>query len=247
MDSRAREGRAASFGIAVAMRAFDLLATSVLLVLIAPQLALIALMIKLDSRGPVFYRCLRVGRGGRPFSMLKFRKMGVDAAGPPLTLAGDTRFTQVGRLLAASKLDELPQLWNVVKGDMSLVGPRPEDPSFVALRQGEYEEVLRVRPGITGLSQLAFVQEGRILDPSALHDYYVERLLPQKIHLDRLYARNCSLAHNLSILFWTVVAVGLKTDVAVNRTNGKLGVRRRPSVRQESPELADGVVLGSRR
>lgn len=243
MGSRTHRGQVAGFS--GALRAFDLLATSVVLLLIAPQFALIALLIKLDSRGPVFYRCVRVGRGGRPFSMLKFRKMVDDATGPPLTLAADTRFTRVGRLLAATKLDELPQLWNVMKGDMSLVGPRPEDPSFVALRQEEFEEVLRVRPGITGLSQLAFVREGRILDPSALHDYYTKRLLPQKIHIDRLYARNCSLALNLSILLWTVVAVGLKKDVAVNRVDGRLGFRRRPSAKPTG-EIADGALLGSR-
>jgi lipopolysaccharide/colanic/teichoic acid biosynthesis glycosyltransferase len=231
------------------MRVFDLGATCVLLVLIAPLLALIAVTIKLDSRGPVLYRCRRVGRGGRTFSMLKFRKMGNNAAGPPLTLAGDTRFTRLGRLLAASKLDELPQLRNVVKGDMSLVGPRPEDPSFVALRQEDYDDVLRVRPGITGLSQLAFVEEGRILDPAAFHDHYVERLLPQKIQLDRLYARRASLALNLRILLWTVVAVGFRTDVAVNRTTGKLGVRRRPLKSSTVTERSDAVLepIGSER
>jgi lipopolysaccharide/colanic/teichoic acid biosynthesis glycosyltransferase len=179
--------------------------------------------------------------------MVKFRKMGADAAGPPLTVAGDVRFTRLGRLLAASKLDELPQLWNVLKGDMSLVGPRPEDPSFVALREDDYAEVLRVRPGITGLSQLAFVQEGRILDPYQMHDYYIERLQPQKIHIDKLYARQCSLALNLSILLWTIVAVAFKTDVAVNRTTGKLRIRRRPSRVQEAPELADAIMLAQER
>jgi lipopolysaccharide/colanic/teichoic acid biosynthesis glycosyltransferase len=181
--------------------------------------------------------------------MLKFRKMGNDAAGPPLTVAGDTRFTRLGRLLAASKLDELPQLWNVVKGDMSLVGPRPEDPSFVALRQQDYDEVLRVRPGITGLSQLAFVEEGRILDPATFHDHYVERLLPQKIQLDRLYARRASLALNLRILLWTVVAVGFRTDVAVNRATGKLNVRRRPLESSTAAERSDAVLepIGSER
>jgi lipopolysaccharide/colanic/teichoic acid biosynthesis glycosyltransferase len=244
----AERGRRAGSGGAAAVRVFDVLATCVLLVLIAPLLALIALTIKLDSRGPVFYRCLRVGRGGRVFSMIKFRKMGADASGPPLTVAGDARFTRLGRLLAASKLDELPQLWNVLKGDMSLVGPRPEDPSFVALREDDYAEVLRVRPGITGLSQLAFVQEGRILDPYAMHDYYIERLQPQKIQIDKLYARQCSLMLNVSILIWTIIAVGFKTDVAVNRTTGKLGIRRRPSRVQEAPELsADAVMLAQER
>ena len=243
LASRSHEGAA---------RAFDVVLAIVLVVFIAPLMALVAFTVKLDSDGPVLYRCTRVGRDDRIFLMLKFRKMGVNAGGPPLTVEGDSRFTRLGRLLAASKLDELPQLWNVIKGDMSLVGPRPEDPSFVAVRRAEYAEVLQVRPGITGLSQLAFVKEGRILDPSAVQRDYLERLLPQKVLLDRLYARRWSLSLNVKILVWTFVAVGLRTDVAVDRESGRLGVRRRPSQDRLTAERADAApfaaeVLGSER
>jgi lipopolysaccharide/colanic/teichoic acid biosynthesis glycosyltransferase len=242
MEPRVVTGRRGRSVDDTAARVFDCVGAALLLILIAPLFALIGMAIKLDSPGPVFYRCRRVGRDGAVFAMLKFRKMAVDAAGPPLTLAGDARFTRIGRMLAAWKLDELPQLWNVLTGDMSLVGPRPEDPSFVDLRPLDYEEVLRVRPGITGLSQLAFVEEGRILDPLAFHEYYVQRLLPQKIEMDKLYARRRSLRLNLSILLWTVVAVAFRTDVAVNRTNGQLGVRRRPAPKTNQ-EPTDAFVL----
>src|SRR5205823_1367512 len=125
-----------------------------------------ALAIRLESRGSVLYRCRRVGQGGHEFSMLKFRKMQRDAAGGPLTAADDERFTRIGKLLAKTKLDEVPQLWNVLRGTMSLVGPRPEDPSFVSMLVSEYEQILRIKPGITGLSQLAFARETEILDPA---------------------------------------------------------------------------------
>lgn len=242
MESQVAFGHKSRSVDTIAARVFDCVCAAVLLILLAPQFALIALAIKLDSPGPVFYRCTRVGRDGIIFTMLKFRKMAADAAGPPLTLAADTRFTRIGKILAARKLDELPQLWNVLMGDMSLVGPRPEDPSFVALRPLDYDEVLRVKPGITGLSQLAFVEEGRILDPLAFHEYYVNRLFPQKIEMDKLYARRSSLLFNLSILLWTVVAVGLRIDVAVNRTSGQLGVRRRPTAKT-SAEPAEALAL----
>src|SRR5690242_17579553 len=171
------------------VRIFDVVGASILLLLLVPMLVLVALGVVLDSRGPVFYGAERVGRYGRTFRMLKFRKMRVDAEGPRLTTGADARFTRFGRLLAKSKLDELPQLWNVVKGEMSLVGPRPEDRSFVELLQDDYEEILQVPPGITGLSQLAFAKESQLLLADTYENYYVERLLPQKMSIDRLYAR----------------------------------------------------------
>ncbi|MDX6414475.1 MAG: hypothetical protein QOG06_2319 [Gaiellaceae bacterium] len=211
----------------VAVRVFDVLAASILLLLLLPLIVLISVGIVVDSWGPVLYGCERVGRYGRSFRMLKFRKMKVDAEGPPLTTGSDARFTRFGRLLAKSKLDELPQLWNVVKGDMSLVGPRPEDASFVALLPADYEEILQVPPGITGLSQLAFARESQLLAADDVHGYYVERLLPQKISLDRLYAHRRSLLLNLQILLWTTVVVSLVAEVAVNRRSGHLTFRRR--------------------
>jgi lipopolysaccharide/colanic/teichoic acid biosynthesis glycosyltransferase len=216
---------------ALAKGVFDVGVAGLLLVAVLPLIAICAVLIKAESRGPVFYRCRRVGRYGHEFHMLKFRKMWVDAAGPALTSAVDDRFTRVGRLLAKTKLDELPQLWNVLRGQMSLVGPRPEDPSFVALKPGEFANVLRVKPGMTGLCQLAFASESSILDrgdPAGRVERYVERLLPQKLMLDSLYASRRSLSFDLRILAWTFVAVFLRRDVAVHRQTGGLGLRRRP-------------------
>jgi lipopolysaccharide/colanic/teichoic acid biosynthesis glycosyltransferase len=218
-----------------AKRAFDVAVGSLAFVLLIPLILVVALAIKVDSRGPVFYRSRRIGCRSREFPMLKFRKMRADAAGPALTAVGDERFTRIGRLLAASKIDEIPQLWNVLKGDMSLVGPRPEDLVFVRLHEREYAEILRVKPGITGLSQVAFARESEILDPDRRIDDYVTRLLPQKLSLDRLYVSRRSMASDLRILFWTIVVVVFRRRVAVHRVTGKLNLRRRPSVLASTP------------
>src|SRR2546423_4589698 len=228
-----RDLRPAESATDLTLRLFDFAAALLLLVLLVPAIALIAVAIVVDSRGPILYGCTRVGRYGRTFRMLKFRKMKVDAQGPPLTVGSDERFTRFGRLLARTKLDELPQLWNVVTGEMSLVGPRPEDTAFVSLFRDDYAEILAVPPGITGLSQLAFAREGQLLAPENVQDDYVERLLPQKIGIDRLYARRRSPLLNLQILIWTAVVVSLVGEVSVNRQTGRLTLRRR--VRQ--PEL----------
>jgi len=209
-------------------RLLDVIASAVCLLVLLPLFVAVALTVKLDSRGPVFYRCRRIGYGGREFSMLKFRKMRDGAGGPPLTVGCDGRLTRAGRLLARSKLDELPQLWNVLKGDMSLIGPRPEDPGFVALHPRAYAEVLRVRPGISGFSQLAFAKEADVLDAEDALRHYTERLLPQKVRMDLLYARNRSLALDVRILVWTVLAVLARREVAVHRETGRLNLRRRP-------------------
>jgi lipopolysaccharide/colanic/teichoic acid biosynthesis glycosyltransferase len=219
-----RRSRLESFSI----RALDLGATLVLLALTAPVFVLIALAVKVESRGGVFYRCRRVGWNGTDFQILKFRKMHEHAAGAPLTASGDTRFTRIGSFLARTKLDELPQLLNVLKGEMSLVGPRPEDPSFVALHRESFSEVLAVRPGITGLSQLAFANETQILERDDPQTFYVERLLPAKIKIDQLYARRQSLLLNLRILLWTVPTVLFGWSVAVHRETGSLSRRRAP-------------------
>jgi lipopolysaccharide/colanic/teichoic acid biosynthesis glycosyltransferase len=208
-------------------RALDVGVAGALLVVLLPLLVLLAAAIKLDSPGPVFYRARRVGYRGRELRMLKFRKMHDDASGPALTAAADERFTAIGRVLAATKLDELPQLWNVLRGEMSLVGPRPEDPGFVALEADAYREILRVRPGITGLCQLAFARESEILDEHDRTRHYVERLLPQKARLDALYARRRSVLLDARILGWTLLAILLRCEVAVNRESGSLSLRRR--------------------
>lgn len=209
-------------------RAFDVAVALLALLVLLPLLLIVALAVKLDGPGPVFFRARRVGSGGRPFAMLKFRKMVDGAAGAPLTTASDQRFTTVGKVLAKTKFDELPQLWNVVRGEMSFVGPRPEDPQFVGLHAEEYDEIHRVPPGITGLSQLAFAKESTLLDRPDTMDYYVEELLPAKVAMDVFYARHQSFARDLAILFWTVLAVLLRCDVAVHRGTGRLSLRRRP-------------------
>jgi lipopolysaccharide/colanic/teichoic acid biosynthesis glycosyltransferase len=211
------------------MRTLDVALAAALLLLLALPILALALAVRLESPGPALYRSRRVGIGGRVFVMLKFRKMPDGAGGSLLTAPEDVRFTRLGHFLARTKLDELPQLLNVVRGEMSLVGPRPEDPHFVERMGEELEPVLRVRPGITGLSQIAFAREAEILDPANRESDYVGRILPQKIHLDTMYVSLRSTRLNLRILTWTAVAVLLRRDVAVNRTTAKLGLRRRPT------------------
>jgi lipopolysaccharide/colanic/teichoic acid biosynthesis glycosyltransferase len=212
---------------AAAKRAADILVATLVLALSLPLIALTALLVVLDSRGPVFYRATRVGRGGRELRMLKFRKMHHNASGAPLTMSEDARFTRVGRLLARTKIDELPQLWHVLRGEMSLIGPRPEDPGFVAERPEDYGEILRVRPGITGLSQIAFAEESEILCKEDPLHHYRSRIFPQKIRLDRMYAANPSIKMDFRILFWTFAAVLLRRQVAVHRESGRMNLRRR--------------------
>ena len=208
-------------------RALDIVGATVALVVAAPLFALIALLVVIDSPGPVFFRCERVGHRGRPLRMLKFRKMHPNAAGGLLTVANDERLTRVGAWLVRLKLDELPQLWHVLRGDMSLVGPRPESPDYVLRFAAEYEQILRVRPGMTGFTQLAFACEGRILDPRDPGSHYVRALLPQKVRLDRLYATRPSLRRDAAIVLATLVTVALRVPIAVNRTTGALSLRLR--------------------
>jgi lipopolysaccharide/colanic/teichoic acid biosynthesis glycosyltransferase len=160
--------------------------------------------------------------------MLKFRKMHRSAGrGAGLTLAADDRLTRVGTWLARTKLDELPQLWHVLRGEMSLVGPRPESPDFVARFPSDYAVILSVRPGLTGFTQLAFAREGTILDPADAHGHYVTALLPQKVGLDRMYAERLGTRRDLEILAATFGTLVLGRPVAVNRSTGALTPRRR--------------------
>ncbi len=210
-------------------RVLDIVGAAVALVVLAPLLLGLAIAVKLESRGPVFYRCRRVGFRGRELHILKFRKMHKDASGPALTVSNDERLTRLGRVFAKAKLDELPQLWNVLKGEMSLVGPRPEDPSFVELRPEDFKVILAVKPGIVGLCQLAFAKEDELLNPVNRLGDYLERFLPQKIALDRLYVSRRTVWVDLRILAWTAAVVLLRREVAVNRQTTKLTLRKRPS------------------
>jgi lipopolysaccharide/colanic/teichoic acid biosynthesis glycosyltransferase len=181
-------------------RCLDLALAIALLPAILILGAAIALAIYIDSPGPVLYRSVRVGRGGTLFEMLKFRKMRREAPSRPLTLEDDDRFTPIGRFLAATRLDELPQVWNVLRGEMRLVGPRPELECFVTEFADQYAEILTVTPGVTGNSQLRFLDEKRLLggpDPAGAYSRYV---LPAKIEIDLDYARSHSLAGDVLVL-----------------------------------------------
>jgi lipopolysaccharide/colanic/teichoic acid biosynthesis glycosyltransferase len=212
---------------AALIRTLDAIVAAVLLFLLLPLILLSAIAVRLDSPGPAFFRVERMGWRGAFLRMLKFRKMHDDAAGPALTQENDDRFTRLGPVLAKLKLDEIPQLWHVLTGEMSLVGPRPESAEFVTLHRHEYAEILSVRPGITGLSQVAFAEESRILDEANPVNHYVGRILPQKVALDLIYARRRTCWMNVRILFWTVAAVVMRRQVAVHRETGKMNLRKR--------------------
>jgi lipopolysaccharide/colanic/teichoic acid biosynthesis glycosyltransferase len=224
-------------------RGMDVAVALILLLVLAPLMATIALLVRLDTPGPVFYRAERVGFRGRRLRMLKFRKMGIDAAGPALTGPRDARLTRVGRVLARTRLDELPQLWHVLGGQMSLVGPRPEDPRFVVRYRHEYAEILAVRPGLTGWAQIAFVDEARILNPDDPLGHYVDSILPQKMALDTIYAARPTLGRDLRILWCTMLTVLLSRPIAVNRRTGAMTLRHRgpaASSLDDEMELAAG-------
>ena len=177
------------------------------IVLLLPLFALTALLIKLDSAGPVMFVHERIGRGFRPFRMYKFRTMRADAPldGSLVTVRGDTRVTRIGRLLRRTKLDELPQLINVLRGEMSLVGPRPEVRRFVEQFRSDYEELLTVRPGITDPASLKYRDEEAILARAACpEDYYVQQVLPDKILLSKKYVQSASFIGDLFILLRTI-------------------------------------------
>ena len=230
MSGVVHRGGGAAEALRVAIkRAIDVSVAFCALLVLSPLFVALALLIVVDSPGSVFYRAERVGFRGRPLAMLKFRKMHPKARGGALTTADDDRLTRVGRWLARTKLDELPQLWHVLRGEMSLVGPRPESPSFVERYRDDYEVILTTRPGLTGYSQLAFAREGSILDPEDPQGHYLDRLLPQKVGLDRMYASRLSTRRDLRILVATFATLALRQPVAVNRTTGALTPRRRPA------------------
>ena len=196
-------------------RALDVVLASVLLAVAAPLLVLVALAVRLTSEGPVLFVQERVGRDGRSFGLLKIRTMVADAAarGPGLTTAGDPRVTRVGAWLRRWKLDELPQLVNVVRGDMSLVGPRPELPRYVAGYSARERAVLRVRPGLTDPASLAFVDEATVLarfaDPERA---YVAVVLPRKLSLSLAYLERRTLRSDLGVLVRTIMRIARRTQ-----------------------------------
>lgn len=190
-------------------RLFDVAVSVAAMIVLSPLFVVLAIAVTLDSPGPVFYRQTRVGRGGRTFRIHKFRSMRVGAPGPSITIGADPRITRVGRILRATKLDELPQLIDVVEGTMSLVGPRPEVPHYVALWPDDLRDlILSVRPGITDPATLELRREsegfGEVADAE---QYYVTELLPRKARAYAQYVRTRSFRGDLTILWRTVIAV----------------------------------------
>jgi lipopolysaccharide/colanic/teichoic acid biosynthesis glycosyltransferase len=199
-----------SSDIAPGKRVFDIAVSLAALILLVPVLAVIALLVKLSSPGPVFYRQRRVSRGGRLFQLFKFRTMvvGADRLAPNVSATGDPRVTRVGSFLRRSYLDELPQLLNVLRGDMSLVGPRPETPEFVDLYTPEERRVLTVRPGLAGPSTLAFMDEADLLarapDPVS---FYETTVLHERVRADLAYLERRSIGYDIRLLAQQVMAI----------------------------------------
>lgn len=190
-------------------RAFDFLLSFLGLFFLLPFFGLIAILIKHDSQGPIFYKSRRVGKDGREFDMLKFRTMREEPAsynGPRVTAEDDTRITSVGAWLRKTKLNELPQLWNVLIGEMSLVGPRPEDPKIVSTWPEEAKRViLSIRPGITSPASIVYRNEEKLLNGDRILEKYLHNIAPDKLRLDLLYVLNHGFFSDLDILFWTAI------------------------------------------
>jgi lipopolysaccharide/colanic/teichoic acid biosynthesis glycosyltransferase len=189
-------------------RMLDLVVGSALLLAAMPMLMLIRVAMLLSGdRGPFLYRAQRIGEGGSLVTILKIRTMTFGAPGSPLTSRDDHRVTRVGRVLRRFKIDELPQLWNVLRGDMALVGPRPEDPHFVDMQDPLHRRVFSARPGVTGLAQLAFPHEADLLVGADAERLYRESILPAKLALDARYLDRQSIRLDVSILARTAASV----------------------------------------
>ena len=195
-------------------RVLDVTLAGAALLLGAPLLAVLAAAVKLDSRGPALFVQTRVGRDQRPFRIVKLRTMTVDGeAVAQVTAARDPRITRVGALLRKTKLDELPQLWNVVRGDMSIVGPRPEVPQYVARYRPEWQELLRVRPGLTDIASLTFREEEHLLGLARDRDRaYTEVVMPMKLALALEGLAHGSVIDDLSVIARTAMAVVRRSD-----------------------------------
>jgi diguanylate cyclase (GGDEF)-like protein len=192
-------------------RLFDIFTAGFGLIILSPLFLFVAVFLKRDSVGPVFFWCKRMGRWGRPFRMLKFRTMYEQERsyqGPPITCEDDDRITPMGQWLRDTKINELPQLWNVLIGEMSLVGPRPEDFDIGSGWPEDLKEViLSIRPGITSPASILYHDEEHLLSKANVMGEYLKDILPDKLRLDRLYVRNQSFSADLDIIFWTLIII----------------------------------------
>ena len=194
----------------VARRLVDVAGSALGLIVLSPLLFIVAVLIRLDSSGPSLHVAERVGKDGTRFRLFKFRTMIARApqSGPAITAAADHRITRLGRWLRRSKLDELPQLLNVLRGEMSLVGPRPEDPRYVAVYSAAQREVLRVRPGITSAASLVYRNESALLSREDWEDRYVREILPHKLAIELDYLANRTIASDLELIVRTALGLG---------------------------------------
>lgn len=215
-----------------AKRLFDVLVSSLVILIALPLWAVVAVAIKLDTPGPVFYRGERVGKDGERFRMYKFRTMvaAADREGPGITAGEDARITQVGRFLRKMKIDEMPQLINVLKGEMSIMGPRPEDPRYVAYYTPRQRRVLHVRPGMASPAFIKYRHEEEILEAAGddWEEVYVSRVLPDKLEMDLKYVERQSFLYDLSI--FSRAALSLFTGTGGDHAG----------VRDESPHTKGG-------
>jgi len=186
-------------------RIFDIIVSLVGLLLISPILLIISILIKLSMPGPILFRQQRTGRYGKLFTIVKFRSMVVNEDSNTTSILGDNRITPLGAILRKYKLDELPELWNVLKGDMSLVGPRPDVPEFTDRLKGKEMAILQLRPGITGPATLKYSNEERLLAEVDNPQKYTDEIIwPDKVRLNLDYYYNWSLAKDIQIIFRTV-------------------------------------------
>jgi lipopolysaccharide/colanic/teichoic acid biosynthesis glycosyltransferase len=199
---------------AVIQRLVEWLAALAALIVLCPALLVMAALIRLTSPGPALHRAPRAGQGGRLFTLYKFRSMTVDAAqrGPGITVEGDARVTPLGRWLRRSKLDELPQLLNVLAGDMSLVGPRPEDPRYIEHYSPEQRQVLAARPGLTSPASLCYRDEAELLRGPDWERTYLTVVLPDKLRIEREYLAGRTWLSDLKVLWQTALALVKNPD-----------------------------------
>lgn len=189
------------------IRLLDIIFSTLGIIILLPLFLIICLIIKADSKGGCFFIQERIGKGGKPFGILKFRTMrcGADADGLLTIGTHDKRITRVGTFLRKTKIDELPQLWNVLKGEMSIVGPRPEVEKYVLLYTEEQRRVLSVRPGITDYASIEYVNENEILSQASDPDRaYIEKVMPHKIKLSMRYLEHYCVSEYLKIIFLTL-------------------------------------------
>jgi lipopolysaccharide/colanic/teichoic acid biosynthesis glycosyltransferase len=195
----------------VTKRVLDVVIATLVLAVASPLLIVVGALIRLTSPGPILHRAIRVGRNERPFTLLKLRSMRVAGDGPAITAGGDRRITSVGRVIRRTKLDELPQLWNVIRGDMSLVGPRPEDPRYVEWYTPEQRQLLRWRPGITSPASATYRDEERVLAAGVAAGRSLDDanrdVLAEKLRIELAYFPTATVRSDLGWLGRTIVAI----------------------------------------